>query len=508
MDQSQQTYAKLHHLSRQGRILTGISHILDWDQETYMPPGAAGIRGEQLKMLAGLIHSEKTSKTFASTLAKLIDISTGEVLATKLPPAQIAALHQWRRDYVKAKALPKIFVEDYAQLSSQSILAWRQARHDNDFKHFAPYLEKLIGMARKKADYLGYQQHPYDALLDEYEPGATTQEISDVFSVLRKSIVGLLKKISSAKQIDDSFLQGNFPQDKQLEFSNLILRDMGYDMNYGRLDCSTHPFSSASHPTDSRITTRFHPTSLMSCFSAVLHEAGHALYEMGLPVEQYGTPLGDAISLGMHESQSRWWETRIGQSKPYWQHYLPPLQKLFKGELAKVSLDQFYRAINKVEPSLIRIEADEVTYSLHVILRFELERALIEGSLAVRDVPAAWNAKMQELLGIKPAHNAEGCLQDIHWSMGAFGYFPTYTLGNLYASQFFETFAAAHPDWEKRVAAGDLLFIKAWLNDKVHKHGRRYSSLELLKKVTGKKFSAAPFVSYLTEKYGAVYGLK
>lgn len=508
MEQAQQDYATLHQLSRHARTLTGIAHLLEWDQETYMPTGAADSRGEQLKTLAGLIHAEKTGKKFSNILSKLIDIPSGKVRVKTLTEPQTAAIREWRREYLKSKALPQRFVEEFTQHASQSILAWRSAKSKNSFKDFAPYLKKTVEMARKRAEYLGYDAHPYDALLDEYEPGTTTAEISKIFTALRKSIVGLLKKISSVKQVDDSYIHGKFPHDKQLEFSKRLLKDMGYDMNCGRLDFSAHPFSLAPHPTDSRITTRFHPTSLMSCISVVLHEAGHALYEMGLPHEQYGTPLGDYISLGMHESQSRWWETRIGQSKPFWKHYLPLLKEQFKGKLDKVSLDEFYRALNKVEPTLIRVEADEVTYSLHVILRFELECALIEGTLAVKDLPEAWNAKMKELLGIIPANNAEGCLQDVHWSMGAFGYFPTYTLGNLYASHLFEAFAKKHPDWEKQTAAGNLLFIKEWLNESVHQHGKRYSSHELLTKVTGKKFSADAFVSYLNKKYAEIYNLK
>lgn len=505
MKETQKEYDHLHKISKHTRVLGGIAHLIEWDHETYMPSGAAASRAEQIEVLAGIIHGEKTGKKFAGALAKLIDIPKGKFKSKELSDEQQAALREWRRDYIKAKALPKKFVEEWAKLTSQSMSAWREAKTNNTFQHFAPFLDRLVSMARQKADYLGYQEHPYDALLDEYEPGITTKKIAVLFSHLKNSITGLLKKIGKGDQVDDSFLHGKFPHEKQIKFCKKILEEMGYDFKYGRLDFSAHPFSMAPHPTDSRITTRFHPTSLMSCISVVLHEAGHALYEMGLPVEQYGSPLGDAISLGMHESQSRWWETRIGQSKPFWKHYLPLLKQEFDGSLNKVSQDAFYRAINKVEPTLIRVDADEVTYSLHVILRFELERALIEGSLSIRDIPEAWNAKMQELLGITPSTNAEGCLQDVHWSMGGFGYFPTYTLGNLYAAHLFEAFAKNHPDWEKKVAAGDLLFITEWLKNAVHKHGRRYSSLELLKKVSGKEFNSEAFVNYLTGKYSEIY---
>lgn len=507
MNQSEKDYKNLHQLSKRTRILSGITSLLDWDQETYMPKDAAAIRASQVELLAGIIHEQKTGKKFTNALSKLVNIKTGKIIGKGLPPEREAALREWRRDYLKETALPKRFVEEWAQLTSKAVLAWREAKNNNTFQRFVPFLDKIVSMARKKADYLGYKDHPYDALLNEYEPEATTKEIGVQFAELRKSIVALLKKITKAKQIDDRFLFGKFPEEKQLKFGKMLLKDMGYDMAKGRLDISSHPFSSSSHPTDSRITTRIHPTSLMSNLSVVLHEGGHSLYEMGLPIEHYGSPLCEAVSLGMHESQSRWWETRIGQSKPFWTYYFPLLQKEFKGGLEKVSLDNFYRAINKVEPSLIRVEADEVTYSLHVILRFELEKALIDGSLSIREIPEAWNAKMQELLGITPKNNAEGCLQDIHWSMGGFGYFPTYTLGNLYASHLFEAFEKGHQDWKKRVASGELLFIKEWLQLAVYQHGRRYKSKELLKNISHKTFSGDAFINYLTNKYKEIYYL-
>lgn len=507
MEQAQKDYNNLHKISRHARVLSGIASVLDWDQETYMPIGGAEIRSSQLETLAGVIHSERTGRKFANALSKLIDIPTGKIKSKGLSASQTAALREWRSDFIKDTALPKKFVEDFAKLTSQAIVAWRDAKKSSTFLHFAPFLDKIISMSRKKADLLGYKDHPYDALLDHYEPNTTTKEISTLFASLKKGIVSLLQQIQKSKQVDDSALHGNFAHEKQLDFGRRLLGDMGYDMKHGRLDLSTHPFSSSSHPSDSRVTTRIHPTSLISNISVVLHEGGHALYEMGLPKEHYGSPLGDAISLGMHESQSRWWETYIGQSKPFWKHYLPLLKHQFPGKLDSIDLDLFYRAINKVEPSFIRVEADEVTYTLHVILRFEMERDLIEGSLSVRDIPKVWNAKMKELLNITPSKDSEGCLQDVHWSMGGIGYFPTYTLGNLYAAHFFEAFAKEHPDWEKRVAKGELTFIKGWLNEAIHRHGRQYSSPELLKKVTGKQFSADAYIKYLTTKYKGIYHL-
>lgn len=506
MTTTEKDYQKICELSKHARILQGISSILDWDQETYMPSGSAGIRSEQLETMAGIIHREKTSRKFATALSKLIDLPTGKIKTKELSSSQNAALREWRRDYLHDTALPSKFVKELAKVSSQAIIAWRSAKKENAFQQFAPYLDRIVQLNRQKADFLGYKDHPYDALLDQYEPNISTKEVSTIFLKLRTQLTPLIKKMAH-QPIEDHFLYGKWDVAKQMAFSQKLLDAMGYDCKKGRVDFSTHPFSSASHPSDSRITTRIHPESLMSNIFAILHEAGHALYEMGLPQEHYGTPLGDARSLGIHESQSRWWETRIGLSKPFWQYFFPLLQETFKGQLDHVNLDMFYFGINKVEPSFIRIEADEVTYPLHVILRFELEKELIEGNLNVRDLPDAWNAKMEEYLGIIPRNHAEGCLQDIHWSMGAFGYFPTYTLGNLYAAHLFETFAKEHPNWEKQVAAGELDFIKLWLHDKVYQHGKRFSAHELLKEATGKDFSADAYVHYLKKKYASIYKL-
>lgn len=470
-----------------------------------MPEASGVVRSEQLKTLAGLIHKEKTSPEYAKPLSDLIDIGTGKVKAEGLSDDKRAAVRAWHRDYQRDTALPTAFVEEMTALSSQAQLVWRNAKSNNAFHHFAPFLDKTISMCRKKADLLGYKDHPYDALIDLYEHDITTAEVGELFSSLKNGIVPLLKKIQKQEQIDDSFLHGSFSEKKQRDFGQKMLKEIGYDLTKGRLDISTHPFSISSHPTDCRITTRINKRFPLSNISGVLHEAGHGFYEMGLPVEEFGTPLGEAISLGMHESQSRWWETRVGHSKSFWEYYLPSFKKAFKGKLDDVTLEHFYKAINKVQPSYIRVEADEVTYSLHVILRFELEKALIEGSLKVRDIPEAWNAKMQELLGIVPRNHAEGCLQDVHWSMGAFGYFPSYTLGNLYASHLFQAFEQEHADWSKKIAQGDFKFITEWLGRNVHRHGRRYTSLELLKNVTGKPFTTEAFTSYLSQKYGEIY---
>lgn len=496
-----EAYQKLHDLSKHTKLLQGISSLLSWDQETYMPSGGGQNRGEQLKTLAGIIHEANTSKEYIDTLGELIDLKTGHIKSKGLGEEKEAALREWHKDYKRDSALPQSFIEEYAQLTSQSQQVWAKARKNNAFHHFAPFLDKIVEMNRKKADFLGYKDHPYDALLNLYEPGTSTADLTHLFKGLKEDLLSLLKEIQKQPQVDNSFLHGKFSVNKQMDFAHRLLKDIHYDMTKGRLDFSAHPFSSASHPTDSRITTRIDPKFILGNISVVLHEAGHSLYEMNLPTSEFGTPLGEAISLGVHESQSRWWETRIGHSRPFWQHYLPILKKQFKGKLDDVSLDSFYNAVNKVQPSFIRVEADEVTYSLHVILRFEMEKALIEGSLAVRDIPEVWNAKMKELLGVIPENHAKGCLQDVHWSMGAFGYFPSYTLGNLYASHFFEAFENEHKDWSEKVSQGKFEFIVDWLHQNIHRHGRRYSSLELLQKVTGKPFSTDAYLKYLKNKY-------
>lgn len=492
-------YDTLFALSRETAVLHGIESLLHWDQETMMPPAASDIRAQQLELLASLTHKRATGAPFKKSLDKLIDIKSGEVRDQRLDPRKKAALREWRRDYLQEAKLSNSFVKKFTKLTVEAQVAWRQARQDNSFKDFRPYLEKIVSLCQKKADLWGYKEHPYDALLDAFEPDATTAQISPLFQQLKTSIVPLINK-SKQLPTNKPLFTRDFPVEKQLSFATQILDAIGYPKERTRLDLSTHPFSSSYHPTDSRITTRIHTDNPVSSILTVLHEAGHGMYAMGLPEDQYGSPLGQAISHGMHECQSRWWETRIGKSKAFWQHFLPLLKQHFPGQLDHISLEQFHREINAITPSLIRVEADEVTYPLHVILRFELEKALIEGSLKVKEVPEAWRAKMQELLGIAPKTDREGCLQDIHWSMGAFGYFPSYTLGNVYAAHLFKRFEVDHPDWQQRVAQGELAFIRDWQTKSVYQYGRQYSGLELLQKITGKPLTADAYITYLETK--------
>ena len=492
-------------LSKQHAILESINGLLGWDQETYMPQGAIDYRSDHLETIASLAHKQKTSDTFALALSKLIDLKTGEIQDPTLSAEEKAAAYQWRKDYNKAMKLPIEFVEEFAKTSSLSMHAWSEAKRHNSFETFAPHLEKIVALCRQKAEYLGYKDHPYDALLDLYEPEMTSAYLTPLFTRLKTSLTRLLQEIQSKPKHPRECLHKDFPAHGQMHFSHTILDAMGFTHDSSRLDLSAHPFCSALNPKDVRMTTRIIPNLPLSCLFSVIHEAGHGIYEAQLNESMYGTPLCEAISLGIHESQSRLWETWIGKSYPFWQHFYPLLQKEFPSQLGGTHLDTFFLAANHVEPSLIRVESDEVTYCLHVILRFEIEKALIDGSLQVKDLPTAWNEKMREYLGISPQSDGEGCLQDIHWSMGSIGYFPTYALGNLCAAQFFETFEKTYPNWKEQVSQGNLLFIRQWLKEQLHQYGRQFSPQEIITKISGKNLTEQPYVDYLQKKFHKIY---
>ncbi len=498
-------YRKLEELSVKIHTYGSALTLLHWDQETYMPPGGLSPRAKQISQLSTLIHEQKTSRTFKTYLEKLIHLPSGKPKVKGLSRMQKASLREWRREYLKETKLPSSFIETFSEVTSEATAVWAEAKKANQFKLFAPFLKKIINMNRKKADILGFADHPYDALLEGYEPCMTTARVGTIFEGLQKELKDLLKKITNAKQIDNRFLKHKISDEKQIAIGKMTLSKLPVDPHYIRLDLSSHPFSLALHPHDSRITTRIIPNAFMSNIFSVLHEAGHAFYEMGLPAQHWGTPLGEYVSLSIHESQSRWWETLIGRSLPFWTFFYPHLQNMVP-QLKKIPLNRFYKAINKVEPSLIRVEADEVTYCLHVILRFEIEKMLITGKLEVADLPDAWNSKMEELFGIKPPNDTQGCLQDIHWSLGDFGYFPTYALGNLFAAHFFSAFEKKHPQWSEQIAAGELAFVRDWLKEHIHRWGRTYNAEELAKRTTGKPVSEKAYCNYLKKKYGAIYG--
>ncbi len=484
--------------SREIHDLTEIQQGLEWDQQVMMPRKGAAQRGAQQAALAGLIHARLTSPELGDLIRTLAE-------EDGLDETRKADVREAMRAWERSTKIPVRLVTERAQACALSQVAWEEARHNDDFEAFRPHLEKVIALTREMAAALE-APNAYDALLEDFEPGMTEEALRTLFGELKPELVTLLDKIKGAPNppSQEPVLR-HYPRSGQEAFSRRVMADMGYDLGAGRLDASAHPFTSGTF-ADVRITTRYDENFLNMALFGTIHETGHALYEQGLDPDRYRDPSGQACSLGIHESQSRFWENLIGRSRPFWKHYYAELRKAFPGVLDDVDLDAFYRAINVCQPSLIRVEADEVTYNLHIILRFELESALLAGKLEAGDLPEAWNSKMQELLGILPSTFREGVLQDIHWSAGLIGYFPTYALGNLYGAQFLEKLREDLPDLNERVSRGELGPIKEWLNTRIHVHGRRYLAPELCRKVTGKPLSIRPSVAYLTRKFGEIYG--
>lgn len=502
-----QLYEKLRTLSKKASLFQSIHSLLEWDQEIYMPEEAIELRSLERELLASLGHQAKTSDEFKKTLSSLIDLESGEVIQSGLSDQQKAALREWRRDFLRVVKLPKDFVEEFSRVTTMASQAWIEAKEKSSYLIFAPHLQKVIDLSRKKADLLGFEDHPYDALIDSYEPEMKTKVLTTLFERLKIPLIELLKKIETKKAPSNEFLKKNYPKDKQFAFAKKILADMGFDPKQSRLDLSVHPMCVPLHPKDTRMTTRINLHDPISCILSTAHEGGHGLYNRQLPVEHFGTPLCESASLGIDESQSRTWETQIGMSLPYWKHYFPQLQELYPENLKGIHFEEFYKAVNFVKPSLIRTESDEVTYNLHIMLRFDLEKMMLEGKLNVKELPEIWNETMRNYLGITPKADSEGCLQDVHWSFGGIGYFPTYTLGNLYAAQFFETFSKSHPHWDQEVAKGSFHKICDWYKENIHKYGRQYLPEELCKKVTGSPLSEKPFINYLIKKYTQIYHL-
>ncbi len=495
---------QIHHLS-------SAASLLSWDQETYMPPGGGTARAEQLATLQRLAHDWLVSPEIEALLGQWVDLATGQVLDRAEDawnePARALLREVWR-DFSRAKKLPSEFVERLGRATSLAQQVWAEARRRSEFALFLPHLRTVLALKREEAGYLGYQNSPYDALLDTYEPGTSVAVLTPLFDALRARLVPLLHRILAAPvRIEDELLYRAYDPARQVEFGRVILAAMGYDFHRGRLDLSAHPFTTSLHPTDVRVTTRVYEKELPACLFSCIHEGGHGLYDQGLDPEHYGTPLGEALSLGIHESQSRLWENCVGRSRPFWRGFFPLLQQAFPDQLSGVGLEQFYAAVNRVKPSLIRVEADELTYNLHIMLRFEIERGLIEDRIRVEDLPAVWNEAMRHTLGVVPERDADGVLQDVHWSLGAIGYFPTYTLGNLYAVQFYEQAKREIPTLEEEIEAGRLTTLTQWLNHKIHRWGRTFTPDHLLRRVTGQSLSPEPFLRYLEEKFGELYGL-
>jgi carboxypeptidase Taq len=495
-------YQWLVQHSQETAYYASMGHVLGWDQRTYLPPNGHAHRHNQFAILAKWIHARATDPQVGEHLARV----EGSLLVSD--PVTVAAVNvrEWRRDYDRATKIPQDLAVALAKGTAEGETAWEQTRPVNDWGTFRPYLTRVVALKREEAQALGYAQEPYDAHLDSFEPGETAAALAPLLAQLREDLIGILDAIQgSSRRPQGEALHRQFPVDAQERLARLAAQTIGYDFAGGRLDPTAHPFSTGIGPGDVRITTRYDEHAFSQAFFGTLHETGHALYDQGLPVEHWGTPRGDAVSLGIHESQSRMWENLVGRSLGFWRHFYPRTQAAFP-VLQDVSLEVFHFAINEVKPSLIRTEADEVTYNLHVLLRFELERALMNGGLQVEDLPGAWGDKMAAYLGLTPPDFSRGVMQDIHWSAGLFGYFPTYTLGNLYAAQFFARAEADLGPLEDKFAEGDFAPLLAWLRDRIHSQGQRLWARPLVREVTGVDLQPRYLVRYLQRKYAALYG--
>lgn len=469
-------------------------NLLGWDQEVNLPPKAQTYRGEVQAQLAGDLHRLSTDNTF---VALIKDLHAPASMKSLTSDEQVIVREVWR-DVEKAIKLPGTFVEDFTKLTSQGMAVWTEARQKSNFALFQPILEKLVIMSRQQAEYLGYTDSPYDALLDQYEPGLTSKKIDGLFTPLAKELSILVGH--AADKAQPSLPKASYDITAQERLSNEVAHTLGYDLKAGRIDASTHPFTINFHPTDVRITTRYDKENFYQSLGSTIHEAGHALYEQGLPEKHFGTPLCEAVSLGIHESQSRIWENFVGKSRSFADYLHPVLVKHFGESVVRYSPEELYRWLNRVQPHFIRVESDEVTYNLHIVLRFEIEKALIEGDLKVADVPGSWNQKMKDYLGLVVTDDAQGVLQDVHWAHGMFGYFPTYTLGNLYAAQVYHKIKADIPDLEDYFSKGDFSHFLAWLRREIHVHGRRYQPEEMLEHATGEPLNAQYLIDHLASR--------
>lgn len=493
------TFDKFLERTRTISDLHSTSAVLGWDQETYMPDAAAEGRAEQMATIDTIVHRMITSPESG----ELVDLLKGE---DGLDDWQKATVREFNRTRDMSVKLPDEFVGEMSRTTSRSQHAWKKARAAGDFSLFRDDLARIVDMARRHAEYLGYSENPYDALIDLYEPGITAAQLRPVFARLKDGTSRLLKKIAdSGVTVDDGVLYSGFDADAQLAFSREIVEAIGFDFNAGRVDLSAHPFCMSFGISDVRLTTRIFPDDLRSCLFGLIHEAGHGMYEQGINPLYARTPLAGGTSMGIHESQSLFWENVIGRSPEFWQWAFPKLQAKFPERLGSLSAMDFFRIVNVMKPSFIRVEADELTYNLHIILRFEMEDDLINGRLTVDEVPEVWNAKMKESLGIVPENAADGCLQDVHWSMGAMGYFPSYSLGKLYAAMFRNALEQAVPDYRAQVAEGRFDAILGWLRENIHQWGKSRTPAELVQKICGEPLHERAFLEYIEAKIDQVY---
>ena len=476
--------------------------ILQWDQETYLPQGGAQFRGQQISTLSEIAHQFFSEDALGDLLQELTE-------ANGLPAAQKRNIALTLEDYTKNKKYTSSFVREMSEQVNKTFHSWIEARKQNGFSVYQKDLNALIQLKRKEADILGYANHPYDALLNEYEKGATVELIDKTFATLLPPLKNLFQNIIASPKVDDSFLRQHFPAQQQWDWGMHLIKCLHFSFEHGRQDKSEHPFSISFSPQDVRITTRIDETDFGNMTWSCIHEVGHALYEQGLPAEQYGLPLGEACSFSIHESQSRLWENNVGRSLPFWQHFYPQVQQHFPKQFGQVSLEQFYKAINSVQPSLIRTEADEISYHFHVFIRYELEKRLLEGSIKTADIPSFWNEQYKTYLGVDVPDDKSGALQDVHWAHGSFGYFPTYSLGSFYAAQLFAQAEKELSGLKKDISVGNTAPLLNWLRAKIHSKGRYFTSEELCKEVTGEGLNGNYFLNYVQEKYAAIYpGLK
>lgn len=486
--------------------LADVTHIgnsmalLGWDQQTQMPHGGAEARAAQLGTLSRIHHEILT----ADETGKLIEEAAAEINGDEEAAAFVDVA---RYDYEQAARLPGEFVVRWTRETTLAHEVWAKARAESDFAQFQPKLELLLDLIKEQAELIGYEDHPYDAMLNQYERGMTTARVKEIFDNHRPALVDLIGRIADAQQVDDSVLHKNYPQDKQREFALKMVKAFGFDFDRGYQAESVHPFCTSFSVNDVRMTTRFDENFLNPALFGMMHEAGHGMYEQGVSQSLEGNILANGTSLGVHESQSRMWENIVGRSRAFWSWALPQLKETFPSQLEGVDLDTFYRAINKVERSFIRVEADEATYNLHIILRFELEQDMITGKLAIKDLPDAWNSKFQQMFGITPPDDAKGVLQDVHWSAGLFGYFPTYALGNLLSVQYYNQALKAHPSIADEIGEGKFDTLLKWLNENIHSYGRMYTGEELTQKVTGESIQSQDYMKYLNAKFSDIYGV-
>lgn len=503
MSQSvQKNLNTIYSCQKEIKTLEQIESLLGWDRETYMPEKGITSRSEQASLTGKLLHQKMVSKRLEDAVSRL---SSPEIYSS-LSEKDRNVVSRLRKDIEKEKKLPTEFVGRYIKATTLASPAWASAREKKDFSIFEPHLEKIISLKKEEIEYRDFPGHPYNSLMDYFEEGMTVENLDSNFRSLRKDIVSLLGDIMGSRKYEKADFSGKYGVKSQKRIANKVMSQMGLSSNRSRLDVSPHPFTTTIGPDDVRITTRYNKDNPLESFSGVMHESGHALFELGMPREYDNTVVQNSASYGLHESQSRFWENVIGRGAPFWNHFFKNFRKEFRG-MKNASLDDWLLYVNWVEPSFIRIEADELTYGLHIILRYDIEKGLAEGSIKTEEIPELWNEKMNEYLGIVPENDSEGALQDVHWSHGLFGYFPSYEIGSIYAAQIYDAMKKEMPGLEDDIEKGDFSVINKWLGDKIYRHGRTMSAEEIIEKACGSGLDSSAFMGYLKNKYSEIYDL-